>query len=203
MGVPRWSAQAATSAPGRLKGSNARSAAPTELAFMRNRSPPAADRFCLLLNGEKHVLPSSHPQCCLQRLGLSGGASFCSGEKHVLPSWVQSVACSAWVLWLRILLWLSLALSLRVWGLSGLECFWLSLSPFLRLWGLSGLECSTDLTNCLSLSPFLCVWGLSGLECSTDLTNCLGSVLSCAHLGTAGLGLGLAGMRNAWLLCAS
>ena len=160
MGVPRWSAQAATSAPGRLKGSNARSAAPTELAFMRNRSPPAADRFCLLLNGEKHVLPSSHPQCCLQRLGLSGGASFCSGEKHVLPSWVQSVACSAWVLWLRILLW-------------------------------------------LSLSPFLCVWGLSGLECSTDLTNCLGSVLSCAHLGTAGLGLGLAGMRNAWLLCAS
>ena len=81
----------------------------------------------------------------LAALGSVWRHIFCSGEKHVLPSWVQSVACSAWVLWRRILLWLSLALFLRVWGLSGLECFWLSLALFLRVWGLSGLECSTDL----------------------------------------------------------
>ena len=160
MGVPRWSAQLATGSPGRAKGQYARSAAPTELAFMRNRSPPAADRFCLLLNGEKHVLPSSHPQCCLQRLGLSGGASFALGKSMCCPAGSKVLLAAL---------------------------------------GSSGGASASGPSLALSLRP----WGLSGLECSTDLTNCLGSVLSCAHLGTAGLGLGLAGMRIAWLLCAS
>ena len=72
-------ARAATSAPSSAKGQNARSAATTELAFMRNRSPPAADRFRLLLNVEKHVLPSSSLTAC--SLGLTRGASCSSCGK--------------------------------------------------------------------------------------------------------------------------
>ena len=78
-------ARAATSAPSSAKGQNARSAATTELAFMRNRSPPAADRFRLLLNVEKHVLPSSSLTAC--SLGLTRAAHLVPHvEKHVLPS---------------------------------------------------------------------------------------------------------------------
>lgn len=119
------------------------------------------------------------------------------------PALIHSVACSAWV---------CLAAHLLLWGKAcvaqlGPKCCLQRLGPlaahpplaqFGSVWGFSGLECFR-----LSLALKLRVWGLSGLECSTDLTNCLGSVLSCAHLGTAGLGLGLAGMRIAWLLCAS
>ena len=112
-------ARAATSAPSSAKGQNARSAATTELAFMRNRSPPAADRFRLLLNVEKHVLPSSSLTACSLGLtraahlvphvekhvlpssnltacgvGLTRGTSFLNVEKHVLPSSGRLIACS-------------------------------------------------------------------------------------------------------------
>ena len=112
-------ARAATSAPSSAKGQNARSAATTDLAFMRNRSPPAADRFRLLLNVEKHVLPSSSLTACSLGLtraahlvphvekhvlpssnltacgvGLTRGTSFLNVEKHVLPSSGRLIACS-------------------------------------------------------------------------------------------------------------
>lgn len=113
----------------------------------------------------------------------SGAMCLSSGEKHVL---------------------LGAQLLLAALGSSGgasSGSVWLRLG---FLWTRVFLAQFGSLLVLLSFGTAALFRGFSVLDHSTDLTNCLGSVLSCASsMGTAGLGLGLAGMRIAWLLCAS
>ena len=118
-------ARAATSASGTANGPNARPAATAELPFMRidRRQPPM---IRLLLKGEKHVLPSSHPLCCLQTwLGGLGRCAFRLGKS--MCCWVPNCCLQL----LGPLAAHPLAQFGSVWGFSGLECFWLSLAPYL------------------------------------------------------------------------